>query len=68
MPELIAPTLRLETAWRAAHEEWGPGVHEDGAGLQPTDDVDPPEGFARWVARLRAEEDPATPLESDRVH
>ena len=68
MPELVAPTIRLETAWRAAHEEWGPGVHEDGAGIRPSDDVDSPAGFARWVARLAQESDPATPLEGGRVH
>lgn len=68
VPELIAPTFRLEAAWRAAHEEWGPGVHEDGAGLRPSDDVGTPTGFGRWVARLLAEADPATPLEGGRVH
>jgi hypothetical protein len=30
MPELIAPTIGLEAAWREAHEEWGQGAHEDG--------------------------------------
>lgn len=52
MPDLIAPTERLHTAWLEAHAEWGPGVHEDGFGLLPTDDVDSPAGFAAWVARL----------------
>ncbi|MET8324312.1 hypothetical protein [Micromonospora sp. NPDC005189] len=28
MPELVAPTVRLHTAWLAAHDEWG-GVLED---------------------------------------
>lgn len=40
MPQLIMPTAALESAWRAARAEWGPGVHEDGFGLQPNDDVD----------------------------
>jgi hypothetical protein len=55
MPELIAPTTRLRTAWLEAHAEWGPGPHEDGFGLGPSDDVDSPTGFAAWVARLTGE-------------
>ncbi len=46
MPELIAPTARLHTAWLEAHAEWGPGVHEDGFGLLPSDEVDAPADFA----------------------
>jgi predicted acetyltransferase len=57
MPELAAPTARLHTAWLEAHDEWGPGVHEDGFGLHPADDVDSPAGFAAWVARLADESD-----------
>jgi predicted acetyltransferase len=49
---LIAPTTRLHAAWLEGHAEWGPGLHEDGFGLQATDDVETPEGFAAWVARL----------------
>ncbi|HEY8912852.1 GNAT family N-acetyltransferase [Lacisediminihabitans sp.] len=52
MPHLIAPTGRLRTTWLEAHAEWGPGVHEDGFGLLPTDEVDSPAGFAAWAARL----------------
>jgi hypothetical protein len=52
VPELIAPTARLHTAWLEAHAEWGPGAHEDGFGLQQSDEVDTPGGFAAWVARL----------------
>jgi hypothetical protein len=44
MPELIAPTTRLHTAWLQARHEWGPGVHEDGFGLRPSDEVDAPSG------------------------
>ena len=55
MPELVEPTPRLHGAWLAAHREWGAGVHEDGAGLRPEDDVETPEGFAAWVERLREE-------------
>jgi predicted acetyltransferase len=51
VPELIAPTVRLHAAWLEAHEEWGPGVHEDGAGLRSSDEVRSPSGFAAFVAR-----------------
>ena len=52
VPELIAPTVGLHRAWLEARDEWGPGVHEDGFGLRAGDEVDSPEGFAAWVARL----------------
>ncbi|MFU8871445.1 GNAT family N-acetyltransferase [Micromonospora sp. SL4-19] len=53
MVELIAPTARLHRSWLAARDDWGRGVHQDGAGLGPTDEVDSPEGFATWVSGLR---------------
>ncbi|MGK5674316.1 GNAT family N-acetyltransferase [Micromonospora sp. URMC 106] len=68
MPELVAPTVRLHAAWREARDDWGPGVHEDGFGLLPSDEVDTPAGFAAWVDRLAGESDPARPLGGDRVH
>ena len=68
MPELIAPDTRLHAAWNEAHAEWGPGLHEDGFGLRPADEVDTPAGFAAWVARLTAQEDTARPAEPGRVH
>jgi len=55
MPELIAPTARLHAAWLEARDDWGPGLHEDGFGLLPADEVDSPAGFAAWVARLADE-------------
>lgn len=67
MPELIAPTARLHTAWLEAHAEWGPGQHEDGFGLDPSDDVTSPAGFAAWVARLLNHSDPAKPLDAGKV-
>ena len=67
MPELIAPTVRLHAAWLKAHHEWGPGLHEDGFGLVPADEVDSPAGFAAWVARLAAESDPTKPLDAGRA-
>lgn len=68
MPELIVPTVRFHAAWLEAHDEWGPGAHEDGFGLQPPDEVDSPAGFADWVARLAAESDPAEPGDAGRAH
>ena len=68
MPELIAPTVLLHPAWLEAHAEWGPGRHEDGFGLGPSDEVDSPAGFAAWVARLVDQSDPAKPLDAGRVH
>lgn len=59
MPDLIAPTARLHAAWLEAHAEWGPGVHEDGFGLLPSDAVESPAGFAAWVARLADASDQA---------
>jgi predicted acetyltransferase len=52
MPELIAPTAALHDSWIESRDEWGRGVHQDGAGLREGDDVDSPDGFADWVARL----------------
>jgi predicted acetyltransferase len=45
----------------------GPGLHEDGFGLRPSDEVDTAAGFAAWVARLTAQEDTAKPVEAGRV-
>jgi predicted acetyltransferase len=57
---LIEPTVDLYEAWLDAHRDWGPGVHEDGFGLDARDEVGSPKGFAAWVARLRAESDRGT--------
>ncbi|CAM3974829.1 GNAT family N-acetyltransferase [Smaragdicoccus niigatensis] len=54
MPDLIAPDAALHSAWLEAHIEWGPGAHEDGFGLQPSDHVCSESGFAAWVDRLRS--------------
>lgn len=58
MPELIAPTTRLHSAWLEARDEWGPGPHEDGFGLEPSDEVDSPDGFAAWVTMLAGQSGP----------
>jgi predicted acetyltransferase len=51
MPELILPTTDLHAAFLECHNEWGPGLHEDGFGLAANDDVESPAGFAAWVRR-----------------
>lgn len=65
VPELVAPTTELRTAWLEAHAEWGPGSHEDGFGLGPFDEVQSPDGFAAWVARLAYQGRPATAGDAD---
>jgi predicted acetyltransferase len=67
-PELIAPTVRLHGSWLRSRDEWGRGVHQDGAGLRAGDEVDTPDGFATWVRRLLSEGDPAVPLAEGLVH
>ncbi len=68
MPALIPPTTRLHRSWLDSRDDWGRGVHQDGAGLHADDDVDSAEGFAAWVARLTREADPAAPVADGRVH
>jgi predicted acetyltransferase len=67
MPELVAPTVLLHTAWREAHAEWGPGRHEDGFGLHPDDDVGSPAGFAAWVTRLTDQPERSGPVPPGRT-
>lgn len=67
MPQLIAPTVRLHREWLEAHEEWGPGAHEDGFGLRPSDDVSSSAGFTAWVKRLHDASDPARARAAGRV-
>lgn len=54
MPELIEPDAERHTAWLEAHREWGPGLHEDGFGIGPRDEVESAAGFATWVDKLRS--------------
>ena len=68
MPELVVPTTTLHAAWLASHDEWGAGVHQDGAGLRPGDEVRTPAGFADWVSRLHRQADPAVPPPEGWVH
>jgi hypothetical protein len=68
MADLIALTARLHESWLRSGDDWGRGVHQDGAGLRPEDDVDSPDGFAAWVRRLLREAGPAVPLPQGLVH
>lgn len=79
MPELVAPTVLLHAAWLEAHDEWGPGRHEDGFGLGPSDEVGSADGFAAWVTMLAGQSGPEAVaaghactyrwiVEGDRVH
>ncbi len=52
MAVLTAPATTWRPTWLEAHAEWGPGLHEDGFGLLPDDEVRSPAGFASWVRRL----------------
>ena len=67
MPELIVPTTRLHNAWLDSHREWA-GEREDGAGLSNADDTLSPEGFRRWVDRLRRSENHSYPADPGWVH
>jgi len=68
MPQLIAPTTRLHDSWLASRDEWGRGVHQDGAGLGAVDDIETPEGFSVWVQKLREQSDTSIPAKEGRVH
>ena len=68
MPELVVPTVKLHASWLEARDEWGHGVHQDGAGLHADTEVDSAEGFAEWVASLVRQSDHPVPVAPDRVH
>lgn len=55
MLRLITPTADLHGSWLEAHGEWGQGLHEDGFGIAPGDEVISPSGFTAWLARLTAD-------------
>jgi hypothetical protein len=50
MPQLITPIAELHDSWLRARDEFGIGVHQDGAGLRTTDEVTTPEGLASALA------------------
>lgn len=58
-PELVAPTTRLHAAFLACRADWGPGLHEDGFGLDDRHDPDSTAGFAAWVEERRRLDHPA---------
>ncbi len=67
-PRLVPPTADLHSSWLEAREEFGPGVHLDGAGLREHDEVETLEGFTAWTARLRAAADPSVAVAPGWVH
>ncbi len=67
MPDLVFPNTGLHAAFLNCRDDWGPGLHEDGFGLGVDDDVDSPEGFARWVhERTRLAHPVGTPCSAAR--
>ncbi|WP_251009139.1 GNAT family N-acetyltransferase [Curtobacterium sp. ISL-83] len=54
MLELVRPQVGMYEAWSEAHEEWGPGPHEDGFGITENDDLGNEDDFRIWVGRLNA--------------
>jgi len=66
--QLTRPDVRWHDAWLAAYATWPPGSHLDGSGLRDGDDVNSPDGFAAWVAKLLRCEDPAATPPPGRVH
>jgi predicted acetyltransferase len=73
MPELVLPTVAVHRSFLAAWDELGPeeerwmgahGMTEEWTRRQAED----PAEFARLVAEIRREADPATPLPPDLVH
>jgi predicted acetyltransferase len=67
MPELILPTTRLHAAFLECRDDWGPGLYEDGFGLDADDDVYSPDGFATWVhQRIRLTHPAGTPCPDEK--
>jgi hypothetical protein len=68
MLELIEPTADLYTAFRDSRADWGPGIHEDGFGIDEKDDVDSPDGFVTWVRRMLSQLHPTAQPCPDQPH
>jgi predicted acetyltransferase len=67
VPELVPPTTSLHTAFLECRDDWGPGLHEDGIGIGPEDELDSPAGFAAWVGRrLRMTHPAGAPCPAER--
>lgn len=67
MPELVLPATSLHAAFLRCRDDWGPGLHEDGFGVDGKHDLDTPDGFAAWVNdRLRFIHPVGTPCPAER--
>ena len=55
MPRLVEPTIELHAAWLDAHREWGVGMHGNGLGALPSDELTSATGFSTWLGRLDRE-------------
>ena len=64
---LIRPTTTLHSAFLRCRDDWGPGLHEDGFGIDGKHDLNSPAGFAAWVSdRLRFDHPVSTPCPAER--
>ncbi|WP_433832270.1 GNAT family N-acetyltransferase [Actinoplanes sp. CA-015351] len=64
---LVRPDVDLRDAWLAHYSAWPAGSHLDAAGLREGDDPGSEQGFATWVAKLRACADPEKALPPGQV-
>jgi predicted acetyltransferase len=69
--QLSPPTWRLQPSWLASRDEWGRGVHQDGASLGLAErlglDLDDPADFRDWVEALLRAGDPSEDLPDNLV-
>ncbi|MFD8629611.1 GNAT family N-acetyltransferase [Streptomyces hygroscopicus] len=68
MLQLIEPTTSLYTEFQDCHADWGPGLHEDGFGIEPTDEINSSAGFTAWVDRMLRQHHPAAQPCPDHPH
>ncbi len=68
MRELIKPTTDMYEAFRDCYREWGPGLHEDGFGIDERDNLESREGFETWIHRMLAQVHHVDVPSPDRPH
>lgn len=52
MPALVQPAVDLHQQFLNCLDDWGPGLHEDGFGLEDGDEVESSQWFADYVATI----------------